>query len=150
MFSALYLHSWERWRYASTKFFVRNLIFRPLLFEVFFVIIVIFCSIWSQSEPTFPFQYIIIFIIKITNVCSLPSSTCVGMKTCAQWAFCRKLNFMQLLFGVFFNIIGIFGSIHSKNEPTFHSSAYLKNGKRWALPISTHGGDGGTSPPSFL
>ncbi len=47
------------------------------------------------------------------------------------------------MFGVFFNIGGIFGGVQFESEPTFSILVhiYFKNGKRLELPISTPGGD---------
>ncbi len=82
--------------------------FRQFLFEVFFDITGIFCSVPPQSKPTFPFQYILIFILKMANVFRPLTPFLKGNKNKRPMIFLLKIQFIQFLFEVFFNIIGIF------------------------------------------
>ncbi len=67
-------------------------------------------SIQPQSEFTFPFKRIIKFI-KTMQMCGA-----LYINSCRKWRyvhrlFCTKFNVEQLLFEIFYDIIGTFGSI---------------------------------------
>ncbi len=66
------------------------------------------------------------------------------IEICCYWVFCRKLNFGQLLFEVFFDIIGAFGSVLCQSEPTFpYSPLYFKRmANVWLLLAPLLGGGG--------
>ncbi len=64
-----------------------------------------------ESESTFPFQYLINF--KLVNLWSPLAPLPGEIDLVRLRIFCRKFNFQQVLFEVFFDVIGIFGSIES-------------------------------------
>ncbi len=48
------------------------------------------------------------------------------IEVCALWVFCRKFNFRQLLFEVFFNIIGTFDSVQLQKNNAPRAANRLK------------------------
>ncbi len=90
-----------------------------LSFETFFDIIGNFSAFRPDwSEPVFPIWCIIIFS-KIANLWS-PLAPLLGkIEICVHWLFYIKFNSKQLLFGIFFDIIGNFCRIQPWNESIF-------------------------------
>ncbi len=74
----------------------------------------IFGSVVPQSESTFPFFYIIIWVSF-----EAPSCTLEGDRHMRSRPFRTKFNSEQHLFEPFFDAMRIFGSIEPQNESTF-------------------------------
>ncbi len=99
--STNYIEKWFKLRLFKIKFSTKNSVETYLyLFQS-----------WSWALQRFAICIPLNYISIMANVW-WPLSPLLGdIKVCIHWVFCTKFNFRQLLFEVFFDIIGIFCSI---------------------------------------
>ncbi len=80
----------------------------------------IFGSVEPQTEPIFPFLYIIIFQRWESFEPLVPLQGQIDI--CARGLFCTKFNFEQLLFKAFFYAMRIFGIVERQTNLIFYLS----------------------------
>ncbi len=158
MFEASWLHSWGRWRYASTEFFVENLILSNF-YSKHFLYNQYFLQHSALKWSTIPFQYIMrnIFPEKFEKYLKEISSK-ISLKlfqNLAQaipmpvieivwhytysYTFCAAVfvetvgkifgKFKSMFLEVFFRFLGNFGDNFVKNLRKFQSSWEKLQGK---------------------
>ncbi len=128
IFGAAYLHSWGSQKYASAKFFVRNLILCNFYLKLlsiqsnFFVVF----NPNVNREPNSRFWCITVFQKRqIFRGLYLHSW---NRQTCFHGVLCRKFNSAQFSFKAFSDIINIFCTVKiktdSKNYVLLHSKPF--------------------------
>ncbi len=101
---------------TCSRVFCRKLNYGQLLFKAFFDFV---GNLAALSPKVNALSHFSTLYKKHNNLSSPLAPLLEEIGTCALWVFCRKLNYGPLLFEVFFDFTGNFGSIKPLSECTF-------------------------------